>query len=54
MLAGNAKLYLHLEELKQLAGNFKIHTFTGPGTFTVTASGSSAPGSGTGDSLVDI
>jgi len=32
-------------------GDFKIHTFTGPGTFTVT-SGGSASGSDTADSLI--
>jgi len=33
------------------SGNFKIHTFTGPGTFTVTCAGT-APGSNTVDYLV--
>ena len=35
------------------SGNFKIHTFTGPGSFAVTSAGSAAPGSGTGSNLVD-
>ena len=33
------------------SGNFRIHTFTGPGTFCVTSAG--AAGSGTGSNLVD-
>ena len=33
--------------------NYKVHTFTGPGTFTVTAAGAAAPCSGTGSNLVD-
>ena len=33
--------------------NYKIHKFTGPGTFCVTSAGSAAPGSGTGSNLVD-
>ena len=35
------------------SGNFRIHTFTGPGTFCVTSAGTSAPGSGTGSNLID-
>ena len=35
------------------SGNFRIHTFTGPGTFCVTSGGSAAPGSGTGSNLID-
>jgi len=35
------------------SGNFRIHTFTGPGTFCVTSAGAAAPGSGTGSNLVD-
>jgi hypothetical protein len=33
--------------------NYKVHKFTGPGTFCVTSGGSAAPGSGTGSNLVD-
>ena len=33
--------------------NYKVHTFTGPGTFCVTAGGAAAPCSGTGSNLVD-
>ena len=33
--------------------NYKVHKFTGPGTFCVTSAGSAAPGSGTGSNLVD-
>ncbi len=35
------------------SGNFRIHTFTGPGTFCVTSGGAAAPGSGTGSNLID-
>jgi hypothetical protein len=35
------------------SGNFRIHTFTGPGTFCVTSAGAAAPGSGTGSNLID-
>ena len=34
-------------------GNFKIHTFTGPGTFCVSGGGSAAPCSGSGSNVVD-
>ena len=33
--------------------NYKVHTFTGPGTFCVTSGGSAAPCSGTGSNTVD-
>ncbi len=35
------------------SGNFRIHTFTGPGTFCVTSGGAAAPGSGSGSNLID-
>ena len=35
------------------SGNFKIHTFTGPGTFCVTSAGAAAPCSGSGSNLID-
>ena len=35
------------------SGNFRIHTFTGPGTFCVTAGGTQPPSSGTGSNLID-
>ena len=34
-------------------GNFRIHTFTGAGTFTVTSAGTAAPCSGSGSNVVD-
>jgi len=34
-------------------GDYKIHTFTGDGTFCVTSAGSAAPCSGTGSNLID-
>ena len=33
--------------------NYKVHTFTGPGTFCVTSGGAAAPCSGTGSNTVD-
>ena len=35
------------------SGNFKIHTFTGPGTFCVSGGGTAAPCSGSGSNVVD-
>ena len=35
------------------SGNFKIHTFTGPGTFCVSSAGAAAPCSGTGSNVID-
>ena len=35
------------------SGNFRIHTFTGPGTFCVSAAGTAPPSSGTGSNLID-
>jgi len=34
-------------------GNYKIHTFTGPGTFCVSGGGNAAPCSGSGSNVVD-
>ena len=35
------------------SGDYKIHTFTGPGTFCVSSAGTAAPGSGSGSNVVD-
>ena len=35
------------------SGDYRIHTFTGPGTFCVSSGGTAAPGSGTGSNLID-